>query len=43
MVIYDEVLKREEKVHEEVTPENGKPIELKDPESFKEIFEGGEE
>ena len=49
MKIYDEVLKREETVHEEVTPENGVYIELKEPASFKEIFketkeeDGGEQ
>ena len=43
MQIYDDVLKKEEKVQEEVTPENGIAIELNDPDSFKEIFkEGGD-
>ena len=41
---YDLVLGKEENVHEEVTPENGKEIILTDPDSFKEIFaEGGDE
>ena len=38
MKVFDEVLGKEENVHEEVTPEKGVSLELKDPESFKEIF-----
>lgn len=38
MVVFDEVLGKEENVHEEVTPEKGVSLELKEPESFKEIF-----
>ena len=43
MKIYDEVLQKEEKVQQEVTPEKGKYIELTEPETFKEIFEGGDD
>ncbi len=43
MVIFDEVLGKEEKVHEEVTPEKGVSIELQEPDTFKEIFKEGEE
>lgn len=39
MKIFDEVLGKEEKIHEEVTPESGVYLELEEPESFKEIFE----
>lgn len=38
MKVFDEVLGKEENVHEEVTPEKGVYLELKEPESFKEIF-----
>ena len=43
MIIYDEVLGREEKVQEEITPEIGREIELKDTDSMKAVFEGGDE
>ena len=43
MKLFDEVLGKEENVHEEVTPEKGVKLELKDPESFKKIFEQEEE
>lgn len=44
MEIYDEVLGKKEKVHQEVTPEVGIYIELEEPEEFAEIFkDGGEE
>lgn len=44
MEIFDEVLGKEEKIHQEVTPETGVYIELEEPEEFKEIFkDGGEE
>lgn len=43
MKVFDEVLQKEENVHEEVTPEKGVNLELKDPESFKKIFEQKEE
>ena len=43
MKLFDEVLGKEENVHEEVTPEKGVKLELKDPESFKKIFETEEE
>lgn len=43
MKVFDEVLGKEENVHEEVTPEKGVNLELKDPESFKEIFKEEEE
>ena len=45
MKVYDEILGREENVHEPVLPEKGKEIVLKDPEIFGEIFdkEAGDE
>lgn len=36
---YDEVLKKEEKIHEKVPADKGIYIELKEPDSFKKIFE----
>lgn len=43
MKVFDEVLNKEEKVHDEVTPEVGINVELKEPESFKALFEEEEE
>lgn len=46
MKVFDEVLGREEKIHETVTPENGKNIELKEIEPqipFEEAMESMKE
>lgn len=39
MTVYDEVLGREEKVHELVKPEEEKEITLKEPEVFAKLFD----
>ena len=39
MKVYDEVLGKEEKVHEFVEPDVGKEIKLKDPDVFEKLFD----
>ena len=41
--IFDEVLGMEVEVQEPISPEEGKYLEMTDPEEFKAIFEGGKE
>lgn len=39
MLIYDEVLGKEENVHEFVEPDVGREIELDDPDVFEKLFD----
>lgn len=43
MKVYDDVLGKEENVHELVKPEVEKEIRLKEPDAFKNLFEPEEE
>ena len=43
MKVYDEYLKKEIEVQEEITPDIGKEIQLEDPIEFKQIIEKGEQ
>lgn len=46
MKFFDEILGKEEQVHEEVTPDKGVELKLEDPETFDGLFfdeEEGEE